>query len=53
MKNNNNKNIHDKFLNLIIKLSKNFKNNNDIKILDWGCGKGELINYLKNKNFNS
>lgn len=52
MKNNNNKKIHDKFLNLIIKLSKNFKNNKDIKILDWGCGKGELINYLINKNFN-
>ena len=48
---NNNKYIYNKFLKVIINLSKNLKNNKNIKILDWGCGKGDLINYLSSKNF--
>lgn len=50
--NKNKKKIYDKFLKVIINLSKNFKDKESIKILDWGCGKGELIDYLKNYNFN-
>ena len=48
----NKKKIYDKFLRVIISLSKNFEDKKNIKILDWGCGKGELVDYLKDNNFN-
>ncbi len=48
----NKKKIYDKFLRVIISLSKNFEDKENIKILDWGCGKGELVDYLKDNNFN-
>lgn len=50
--NKNKKKIYNKFLKVIFDVSKNFENKESIKILDWGCGKGELINYLNNNNFN-
>lgn len=50
--NQNKKKIYNKFLKIILDISKNFENKENIRILDWGCGKGELINYLKNNNFN-
>lgn len=49
--NKNKKKIYNKFLKVILDISENFKNKESIKILDWGCGKGELINYLNNNNF--
>ena len=50
--NKNKKKIYNKFLKVILDVSENFENKESIKILDWGCGKGELINYLNNNNFN-
>ncbi len=49
--NKNKKKIYSKFLKIILNLSKNFENKEIIKILDWGCGNGELIDYLKDHNF--
>ena len=50
--NKNKKKIYNKFLKVILDVSENFENKESIKILDWGCGKGELIKYLNNNNFN-
>lgn len=52
MMNKNKKKIYNKFLKIILNLTKNFENKENIKILDWGCGKGELIEFLSNNNFN-
>ena len=49
--NKNKKKIYNKFLKVIINFSKNYSDNQSLKILDWGCGKGELIEYLNNNNF--
>ena len=46
------KKIYKKFLKVVNDFSNDNKKNRSIKILDWGCGKGELIDYLNENNFN-
>jgi ubiquinone/menaquinone biosynthesis C-methylase UbiE len=50
--NTSEKKNYNKFLKIVLKKYKHFKNKDDINILDWGCGSGGLIKYLKKNKFN-
>ena len=43
--------INQKFLNIINNLFYKVENKQNIKILDWGCGKGELVKFLNDCGF--
>ena len=43
--------INEKFLNIINNLFYKIENKQNIKILDWGCGKGELVKFLNDCGF--
>ena len=45
------KTINENFLKLIDNLNRNNDKKN-LKILDWGCGKGELVKFLNLKGYN-
>ena len=38
--------INQKFLKIIEKLNNKKKNKKNLRILDWGCGKGDLVKCL-------
>ena len=43
--------INKKFLKIIEKLNYEKENKKNLKILDWGCGRGDLVKFLNNQGY--
>ena len=43
--------INQKFLKIIEKLNNKKTDKKNLRILDWGCGKGDLVKFLNNNGY--